>query len=470
MADRQTWLDGLRSGMSHELVPPSLGRRPRRRFWIGLVVMLGLTLAVGVAWVRPILAAFPIERLSDTSALIDLMKPGRYLILFQNPRELRSTGGFLGSFADVEVGWGLRVRHIEVETNIYTRDAEYAAKLRQEPPAALKTLLGDQPWALRDSNWPIDYPEAAALIAWFYEQEGGRPVDGVIVTDTRLLERLLRETGSINLPEHELTLTAENVVDLLVEEIEDGYWEELEQRIINEPKSILADLLPPLLDRIQGQPLRILASLMSAAFEEKEMLAWFRRPSLARSMEELNWDGHLRTDRAHEFIYLNESNLTYVPDRLRDQIGAKSSWSIDRALEIDRQPTPSGTVLVRLTLYRQHSGAAVWPDGPNQSYLRVAVPAGSRLVTLDRNNQEIESEIQTTREAGATVFGVWSRLEPLEREVIHIVYETAAADRLIIQRQPGVPSFPVSLSSDGSEVWQGELDQDEEIALPSVRG
>ena len=49
-----------------------------------------------------------------------------------------------------------------------------------DPPAPMRDLLGQEHWYLRDSNWDPDFKESAARAAWFYEKEGGVPVDGVI--------------------------------------------------------------------------------------------------------------------------------------------------------------------------------------------------------------------------------------------------------------------------------------------------
>lgn len=464
---RRRFLDGIYPKFgARELEKPVQSARRARRRWYVLVVLFLTSFLGGFLWLQPILAAFPLEAIQDKSALLGLVKPGTYLLLFQNPRELRATGGFLGSLAEVELGWGLRVKRIEIETNIYKRDSEFAGSVKREAPAPLEELIGDQAWGLRDSNWSIDYPEAAELVAWFYEQEGGHPVDGVIALDTRFLERIMDRIGPIELPNQALSLTTETIVDTLQTEIEQGYWRELEHRIENEPKSILAELLPLLLDRVRHLSLGDIARLANDALTEKEILAWFRDPRLERGMRDLNWDGHLRLDEDAEVLYLNESNLTYVPDTLRGEVGAKSSWSIERSLVVNRTTSAIGKPQVEVVLTRHHRGVAVWPDGPNQSYLRLAVPSGSRIVSFKRDEVGQSSTVVVGREASATTFGFWSRLEPGEREVIRLIYETPApAETLILQRQPGVPAFLVSVWQDAREIWQGELEHDLEISL-----
>ena len=115
-------LDGLQS-TSRQKFAKTTATRPRRwrkvLFWLGVLVVGTLTVA-GV-WAQPILAALPMN-VTDKLALARLAKPGVYLVLFQNQRELRPTGGFLGSFAEVEMGWGGHIKSIQVETNIYNRD------------------------------------------------------------------------------------------------------------------------------------------------------------------------------------------------------------------------------------------------------------------------------------------------------------------------------------------------------------
>ncbi len=460
-------LDGLRRTpiapqpvIEQPVVPAYTPRRSRGGWWQIVGIVLGVVLISLSAWAEPILAALPSQPWPDRIAMTRLLQPGKYLVLFQNPRELRATGGFLGSFAQVDLGWGLHVKRIQVETNIYTRDASYAPSLTMEPPQPLKQFLGDQPWAMRDSNWALDFPEAAQTVSWFYEHEGGQSVDGVIAVDARLLERLLRATGSIVLPRYQTILTADNVVDQLQQEVEKDYWQTSTSVAENQPKRILADLVPVLLSRLKHLDRATLAETLTQAFTHKEVLVAMTNPKLAAAFNHADWDGSLAQTN-DDYLYLNESNLTPVDGRQR-LVGAKSSWSIDRNVLLSRSVQPTGKVLHTLSLHRAHVGQAIWPDGPNDSFVRVAVPAGATLVRAERDGLDMAGEVRQSVEGGKSVFGFWSRLQPSDKEDVLIMYETKplASDKLFLQMQPGLPPLPLAVTGATGEHWQGQLDRD----------
>lgn len=458
-------LDGVRPARSADAIAnPKKATRPpkthRRWWWQTLGIVLAIGLIAASAWAQPILAALPIQPWPDRLALTSLLRPGKYLVLFQNPRELRATGGFLGSFAEVDLGWALHVNKIQVETNIYTRDTAYASSLNVDPPEPLKEFLGDQPWAMRDSNWALDFPEAAQTVSWFYQHEGGQAVDGVIAIDARLLERLLRATGPIVLPRYQTILTADNVVDQLQQEVEKNYWQDQGNVETNQPKQILADLLPALISRLKHLNPAMLADTFVQAFIHKEILVAMSNPTVAAAFEHADWAGAVQ-QTADDYLYINESNLTPVDGRQRI-VGAKSSWSMGRTVKLDRTTAPDGSVVHQLSLHREHDGKAIWPDGPNDSFLRVAVPSGATLVKATRNGTNITSEIRQSQEAGKTVFGFWSRLQPGDKEDLTLTYQTKAfsSSKLDLQMQPGLPSLPIEAWTNGKLDWRGDLTQD----------
>jgi hypothetical protein len=428
---------------------------------LGVILIIILVGGIGILglWVQPLLAALPMD-FSQKVALARLAKPGVYLVLFQNQRELRPTGGFLGSFAEVELGWGGRITSIQVETNIYRRDKAYAASLQREAPEPIREFLGEQPWALRDSNWALDFPEAAQMVSWFYAHEGGREVDGVIALDARLLERLLALTGPITLTDYDVNLDKETVVEALMTEIEQDYWLDATHTAENQPKTVLADLLPILLAKVRALPEQTLLQEVVRAFAAKEVLVYLRDQALGQAFSAANWDGHLATT-AEDFLYVNEANLTPVNGITRE-VGAKSSWSIDRTVKLIRTNAGQGSHRT-LMLSREHLGANAWPDGPNSSYLRVAVPSGATLISASRNGQDITSEVRFSLEAGKSVFGLWSRLAPGQKEELRLDYQvpTATTAELTLQRQPGMPAYSFIVMDDNKLVWQGSLEADQ---------
>lgn len=100
-----TRVDGLAPSITQTTVSQP---KPKWRWLLqaATATLIGIALVGGLlfAWLTPNIG-WP-----DRLSLLKLARPARYLVLFQNPRELRSTGGFLGSFAEIELGWFGTVR------------------------------------------------------------------------------------------------------------------------------------------------------------------------------------------------------------------------------------------------------------------------------------------------------------------------------------------------------------------------
>lgn len=456
----QRWLDGIgrRTEFDPSARPRPVPQKQPRRPWLRVlivVVFMGVTVGVMVP-LRPLLAALPDAPVTDQLALLQFLRPGTYLVLFQNQRELRPTGGFLGSFAEVRVGWFGRLESITVESNIYLREAAYPS-VHLPAPVPIRELTGQADLTLHDSNWALDFPEAAATIAWLYEQKGGQAVDGVIGLDTRVLERLLAATGPLTLPDEARVVTAETITDFLQQEVEETYWTDPAHRLENQPKAIVADVIPLLVRRTRELPWDVLREVLEQSVAEKDLLIAARDRDRATVFASANWDGHV-AHRPGDYLYLNEANLSGA-DNFGKTYGAKSSWSLDRSLTVVRTASADGWLSHQLIYDRTHRGAMVWPDGPNRSFVRLAIPLGSRLEMVKRNGSDSLSEVRLSEEAGRMVIGLWLEVAPGASERLEVVYRTtqSEAEPLTLQRQPGMPAFPVEIWDNQTLRWRGDL-------------
>jgi len=166
----------------------------------------------------------------------------KYLFLFQNNQEMRSTGGFIGSYAILDISNG-RVRKFFID-GIFNPDGQLKENI--VPPVPIQKISAG--WSLHDSNWFPDFPVSAEKAIRFYEKTGGPTADGVITMTPTVLKKLLKVTGPIDLSEYGITITGENFLEKIQYETEIGYDKEL-----NQPKKILADLAPKILDKIFNQ-------------------------------------------------------------------------------------------------------------------------------------------------------------------------------------------------------------------------
>jgi hypothetical protein len=197
--------------------------------------------------------------------------PRTYLVLVQNPAELRATGGMPGAFAVLRAERGtLRmVRQGSAAADLGTFDRPV---LRLEP--AMRQLYTDKLATFpADVNLTPHFPTAAALAREMYRRRSGQTVDGVLAIDPVALSYLLPATGPLPVPGGP-KLTAAGAVTTL---LSDAYLR------IDDPvrqDRYFADAAKAVFDALSRgavQPRTALAGL-ARAVDERRILLWSADP------------------------------------------------------------------------------------------------------------------------------------------------------------------------------------------------
>ena len=139
--------------------------------------------------------------------------PRTYLLLFQNPAELRATGGMPGAYVVIRADRG----KIDI-TDQGTAAGDLGAfdkpvlELAESDQLLYGERLGIYP---ADVNLTPDFPTAGALVREMYRRRTGRLVDGVLATDPIALSYLLAMLGTVPV-RGGTDLTAANAVSVLL--------------------------------------------------------------------------------------------------------------------------------------------------------------------------------------------------------------------------------------------------------------
>ncbi len=395
----------------------------------------------------------------------------QYLVVFQNNRELRPTGGFIGSLALVDVSRG-EVRKVAVDT-IYNPDGQLKEYI--VPPAPLRKITDR--WFARDANWFADFRRSAQKVATLFERSGGPTVDGVIAVTPTVLEQLLRITGPIAMPQYGLTVNAENVLDETQRLVTIDY-----DREKNTPKAFIADLMPEILSRVAALPRDrwgTLADLFMESLQNKHVLVFLRDVTAQAAVETLGWAGAVEEARG-DYLLRVEANVG----------GHKTDELMDQSVSYDVTIAADGTAVATLVTTRHHQGSLAgrpgwnvgedWYRKTNIVYERVLVPRGSELLeargftregevptvyenTADYRTYETDPDLSAledssrthnsgtiiAEEEGKTSFGNWVVTAPGETSVTVYRYRlpfrydvrsavaTAFNYSLLLQSQPG---------------------------------
>ena len=363
--------------------------------------------------------------------------PRKFLFLFQNNQEMRATGGFIGSYAFLDVNDG-RVRKFFVD-GIFNPDGQLRTDI--VPPEPIQKISAG--WSLHDSNWFPDFPVSAEKAISFYEKTGGPTVDGVIAFTPEILKKFLEITGPIRMDAYGVTVDENNFLETIQYQVEVAYDKE-----INKPKQILSDLAPILLDRIFGDEAvpgafgKALAAV-EAGLSEKHMLFYSRNRDMERLIRNVGWSGEvLSADR--DYVSIIHSNIN----------GYKTDGVIRETITHRANIQDDGSVIDTVSVKRTHMGGHTgreWWDRVNADYMRVYVPFGSTLLSAEgytretvdapldydalhfSRDQDVERDRAGTRidpvsgtrisdDAGKTVFGNWVYVSPGESVDVSYTY------------------------------------------------
>lgn len=413
---------------------------------------------------QPILAALP--------KALGAATPQTYLILFQNDKELRPTGGFLTAYALISFDAG-QMRVIR-SGDIHELDGDRS--YLPGPPVLLRVLQLPN-WYLRDTNFSPDFKQAMSDFELYYNKNGNPPVNGVIALDTAFVESFLEISGPINVPEYADdfsgfvnlpqscqvggdSFTAENVVCRL-----ELYSERL---LAHTPqrKALLGDLMNHLLDWIYNAPPQKWYGLVQNAFSQasqKHVLLYLHDATLQGLVENYNFAGVVPPDAdGQDYLYINDANLA----------GQKSDLYIQREISQEINIAEDGTLTKKLALAYSNTGPwDGWLNTYNRDYVRILVPKGSKLIGSTGGRQATN----TFEDLGKTVFDNFLITAPGETSNFTVEFELPfkieksggfqlSGYNLLIQKQPGKASEKYIIKING-QVHEYELDTDRELSF-----
>ncbi len=383
--------------------------------------------------------------------------PRVYLFLFQNNHELRPTGGFIGSYALLDVNQG-KIRRFFVD-GIFNPDGQLKENI--VPPAPIQKISAG--WSLHDSNWFPDFPTSAEKAMFFYEKTGGPTTDGVVALTPVVLGRLLEIIGPVTLPEYGVTVDKDNFMPLIQEEVEVNYDKEE-----NSPKKILGDLTGVILDRLLNEPKAEtffqIADTFVSLLNERHVLLYARDIRAKELIRSSGWSGEI-LPTPYDYVSVVHANIN----------GYKTDGVIDDTIDHSVSIQTDGSLIDTLTVTRKHNGGQTdyeWWNKVNANYMRVYVPLGSELLSAEGMTREFPSspleydalgfkrdaevvneenkiridETSGTRigeEFGKTVFGNWVYVSP--GESVTVTYRYRLPFRIALEKEDGSQPVPFSI-------------------------
>ncbi|TSC53618.1 MAG: Uncharacterized protein LiPW16_347, partial [Microgenomates group bacterium LiPW_16] len=234
-------------------------------------------------------------------------QPKRYLVLFQNDKELRSTGGFITAYAIFRLEKG-KMR-VEASDDIYKLGERSSAKL--SPPKPFINHLKVYRLYLRDTNYEPDFQVS---MKQFEELYGKTDYDGIVAVDTHVLVSAMKILGPI--PAYGTNFTVDpdkrcGGCPQVIYELEE-YAGKRVGHVREERKDIIGVLLYQIMQKALGvSPGQYWGRLFQMALQEiteKHILVYMHDVEAQKGVEAFNMAGRIK-DYGGDYLHVNDSNL-----------------------------------------------------------------------------------------------------------------------------------------------------------------
>lgn len=358
--------------------------------------------AVPLAETFPVIAGYPTEK--------------TYLFLLQNNRELRPTGGFIGTYGILKMKDG-EITEFATD-NIYNIDNIGKDKTNIQAPDPIIQYTGNRQWLMRDSNWSPDFPTSAQKAEEFYHLEGGpeQKIDGTIAVTPTFIETLLELTGPIEADG--ITFNAENLFETLQYQVEFGYA----RAGISDAdrKEVIGTLSTKLMDQLLSMPQSRFPDLWQTFVknvEQKHILIYLKDPNVQQLVVEENWAGEVKQVSGDYVLFIDANLAALKTDSVMER-------SIEHTLKED-----NGQYLATTTIHYKNTGSFTNITTRYRTYTRLYIPLGSSLisasgyVTADRLQGGTPTQPIVSEELGYTVIGGFTAIEPGEEGTMSVVYQ-----------------------------------------------
>ncbi|MDP2637880.1 MAG: DUF4012 domain-containing protein [Candidatus Levybacteria bacterium] len=418
---------------------------------------------------RPLIKILP--------SLLGDPKEKKYLVLFQNDKELRPTGGFITAYAVFRIDKG--IIHVDRSGDIYGLDNGISGKSKAPAPI-LKYLPNVPVLHLRDSNLSPDFVTSMNAFNTLYNKSSGSvDVDGIIALDTHVLVSTIKilddevyaggvrftskEDPRCDCPqviyELERLISTPKSVDLKVTTLE---------AVQAQRKDLIGVLLYAIMDKaLRSSPKLYWGPLfqdMLTQVEQKHVMFYVFNKDAQSGIEALNAAGRIRSFEG-DYLHINQANFG----------GAKSNLFVQEAVNQNYEVSSDGTITKKITINYKNPHA---PSDCNlergnlcinavlRDWIRVYVPKGSKLV--DSKGSEVK--MTSYDELDKTVFEGFLTVRPKGAATFSLSYTLPfkvekGSLPLLIQKQPGTGGNEYTLEVRGGKIDSFKLLTDKELKI-----
>lgn len=371
-----------------------------------------------------------------TATLLGTETDKKYLLLFANNMELRPGGGFIGSFGILTLG-NYSIKNLSIY-DVYDADGQLNAHI--EPPEPIRAYLKQPHWFLRDSAFSPDFYENYKHALFFLEKElHVTNFDGSILLTTTSIQNILQATGNLYIPDYKEIVNQDNFyIKAQVYSEKDFFAGSIQK------KKFLGSVVNQLILNIESVSPVKLVDMIKKSLDEKQIVMYFQDPHLQSLVDGYYWSGRsilpqcssTVTNCVVDYLFPYDANLGV--NKANFFVNRTSSLTV----KIDRNGSITNTLRISV---KNDSYGDVFPGGTYRNYMQIAIPKGSDVKKLTKNETQIES--YDTKENQYKTLGFYIEIPPQTSTDIEVTYKLPSqlengrgVYQLIVQKQIGTPN------------------------------
>ena len=404
------------------------------------------------------------------------------IVALQNNQELRATGGFMGSYARLDLDQG-KLADLKLQ-DIY-QPAGQVTSPRPAPPGVAEYLSGGQGLRLQDSNWHPDFPSAAPVILELFAAGNETGINTLVAVNLSLIEQLLELVGELYLPDFGITVTSDNLAAVARAD-RDRFFPGSHQK----PHflSVLANQLKFKLAELPMDQRPALQERLTKALTTKDLQVYSGDTRLQRLAQDFHADGAIIADACSQHWRRLESSQP-PPDSdcatagyhlylVESNVGVnKANRGVQRQVAID----VSAPAQLVVTILFANSNPNILQPATNSrpaergdyiNYQRLLAPSTARVAAITVDGHPLDSWNETelsTSQAGRLKQIGWLVPVPAgQTATVQVTLEpgqiTQSIKQLLITKQPGLTPTPYTITTGGGS-QSFSLVQDTAVSL-----
>jgi hypothetical protein len=363
-------------------------------------------------------------------------KPVRYLVLLQNPAELRPSGGFPGTMGLVTIDRGQLVSYSIFDGHTLTNAYIAQRKTKRPEPWPIDHYFPQDGFLLHDAGWYADFPTAAATTMSMYAETNWPPINGVIAVDPAAVEDLLQVTGPLDIDiEGEMRhVTADNVYDeierqrrLIVEGIRP--WD-MSREVHKEAVATIGEAIIENLKHANRGQLVEAVKLLKQSADVRDIQMYAADPNLQAVFSERRWTGSLNPDPSTPSVAITFANVALQ----------KTSENMHPGLDFEIGPAENGRRTVSLTINVDNTGPL------NEDPLYSSRQVWWIQVALPPDFTRLSSSLPRQPDPDAPNGGSYVvTVDPTEARQMTVTFSMPAGASFLLRRQPGLSTAAVQV-------------------------